>query len=133
VLDENTIGFVEFFGNRQHITQGNLRENCKAQLFLLDYAYRRRVKIWGEAKFFDNDSEIVGKMMPSDDEARPVGCILLTVSTWNANCSKHIPQRFWAGDVAVALNQRDQRIADLEIEVKHLKTILTSRCGDSTE
>jgi uncharacterized protein len=133
VLDEKTIGFVEFFGNRQYITQGNLRENSKAQIFLMDYAYRRRVKIWGEAKFVDSDAETAGKLMPSEYEAKPVGFILFTVSAWNANCSKHIPQRFWAGDVAVALNERDQRIAALEIEVKRLKTILTSRCGDSPD
>ncbi len=60
VLDEKTIGFVDFVGNRQYITQGNLLENAKAHLFLMDYAYRRRIKLWGQAKFLENDPESAG-------------------------------------------------------------------------
>jgi uncharacterized protein len=124
VLDEKTIGFVDFTGNRQYITQGNLSENTKAHLFLMDYMQRRRIKLWGEARFVDNDPMSVGKLMPADYEATPDGLILFTVAAWNANCSQHIPQRFWAGDVARALGERDRRIAVLEAEVKRLTDLL---------
>jgi predicted pyridoxine 5'-phosphate oxidase superfamily flavin-nucleotide-binding protein len=120
VLDARTIGFVDFSGNRQFITQGNLAENPKAHLFLMDYAQRRRIKLWGEARVVEDDTELTAKLMPEDYKARPEQVILFTVSAWDANCSQHIPQRFEAPDVAAALVQRDARIAALEAEIKRL-------------
>lgn len=55
VLDGTTLGFVDYSGNRQYITQGNLADNPKAHMFLIDYAHRRRIKIWGEAKVVENE------------------------------------------------------------------------------
>jgi uncharacterized protein len=121
VLDENTIGFVDFTGNRQFITQGNLADNPKVHLFLIDYAYRRRVKIWGEARVVEGDGGLTGKLMPAGYKARPEQVILLTVSAWNENCAQHIPQRFEAADVAAALAERDKRIAALETELTRLR------------
>ena len=65
VLDEHTIGFVDFAGNRQYITQGNLEENPKAQLFLIDYARRRRIKVWGTARVVEGDEELLRRLMPA--------------------------------------------------------------------
>jgi predicted pyridoxine 5'-phosphate oxidase superfamily flavin-nucleotide-binding protein len=64
VIDEETIAFVDFAGNRQYITQGNLADNPRAYLFLIDYAHRRRVKIWGEARVVEGDVELTAKLMP---------------------------------------------------------------------
>src|SRR6266511_1411686 len=121
VIDETMLGFVDFSGNRQYITQGNLADNPKAQLFLIDYAQRRRVKIWGEARVVEDDAELITKLMPESYRARPEQVILFTVSAWNANCPKHIPQRFEAADVAAALAERDRRIEALEFELKQLR------------
>jgi uncharacterized protein len=121
VLDERTIGFVDFAGNRQYITQGNLADNPKAFLFLIDYAHRQRIKIWGEARVVEGDAGLMGKLMPEGYKARPEQVILFTVSAWNSNCPQHIPQRFDAEDVAAALAERDRRIAALEAEVKRLR------------
>ena len=121
VLDEHTIGFVDFAGNRQYITQGNLAENPKAYLFLIDYAHRRRIKIWGEARVVEGDDALVARLMPGGYEARPEQVILFTVAAWDSNCPQHIPQRFEAADVAAALEERDRRIADLEAEIKRLR------------
>jgi predicted pyridoxine 5'-phosphate oxidase superfamily flavin-nucleotide-binding protein len=121
VLDEKTIGFTDFTGNRQYITQGNLADNPKAQLFLIDYAHRRRIKIWGEAKVVENDAELMAKLMPEGYRARPEQAVLFTVSAWDANCPQHIPQRFEAAEVAAALGERDRRIEELETEVKRLR------------
>ncbi|MBL8586798.1 MAG: pyridoxamine 5'-phosphate oxidase family protein, partial [Bradyrhizobiaceae bacterium] len=71
VLDDKTIGFADFVGNKQYITQGNLAENPKAYLFLIDYAHRQRVKIWGEARVIEGDAELTAKLMPEDYKARP--------------------------------------------------------------
>ncbi|TPN49652.1 pyridoxamine 5'-phosphate oxidase [Mesorhizobium sp. B1-1-4] len=121
VLDEKTIGFADFAGNRQFITQGNLADNPQAFLFLIDYAHRRRVKIWGSARVVEGDAELMARLMPRDYAARPEQVILFTVATWDANCPQHIPQRFEAADVAAALAERDRRIERLEQEVARLR------------
>jgi predicted pyridoxine 5'-phosphate oxidase superfamily flavin-nucleotide-binding protein len=120
VIDDKTIAFADYSGNRQFITQGNLIDNPKAHLFLMDYAHRRRVKIWGTAKVVEN-AEMTASLMPKDYAAKPEQTILFTVTAWNANCPQHIPQMFGAADVAAALEQRDRRIAELEAEVARLK------------
>jgi predicted pyridoxine 5'-phosphate oxidase superfamily flavin-nucleotide-binding protein len=120
VLDDKTIGFVDFAGNRQYITQGNLAENPKAYLFLIDYAHRRRIKIWGEARVVEGDAGLLATLMPEGYKARPEQVILFTVSAWDTNCPQHIPQRFDAADVAAALEERDNRIAALEAEIERL-------------
>ncbi|TPI09336.1 pyridoxamine 5'-phosphate oxidase [Mesorhizobium sp. B4-1-3] len=121
VLDEHVIGFADFSGNRQFITQGNLEDNDKAFLFLIDYMLRQRIKIWGRARVVENDTELTAKLMPADYKARPEQAILFTVTAWDANCPRHIPQRFEAADVAAALAERDRRIAGLEQEIARLR------------
>ena len=120
VLDEQTVGFADFSGNRQYITLGNLADNPKAHLFLIDYVHRRRVKIWGEARVVEGDAALIENLMPKGYEARAEQAILFTVTAWDSNCRQHIPQRFEAADVAAALDERDRRIAELEAEVKRL-------------
>ena len=121
VLDDRTIGFADFAGNRQYITQGNLADNPKAHLFLIDYTSKQRVKIWGEARVVEGDAELIAKLMPEDYKARPEQVILFTVSAWDANCKQHIPQRFEAADVERLIAEANKRIAALEAEVKQLR------------
>jgi len=121
VIDAHTIGFVDYAGNKQFITSGNLADNPRAYLFLIDYAERRRIKIWGTARVVEGDEALVADLMPRDYKARAEQVILFTVSAWDANCPQHIPQRFEAADVAAALAARDARIAALEAEVSRLK------------
>lgn len=124
VLDDRTIGFADFAGNRQYITLGNLADNPKAHLFLIDYASRRRVKIWGEARVVEDDAALTASLMPADYKARSEQAILFTVAAWDTNCPQHIPQRFEAADVAAALGERDRRIAALQAEVERLQARL---------
>ena len=121
VVDDKTIAFADFAGNQQFITQGNLSENPKAFLFLMDYAHRRRIKIWGEARVVEDDPELTAKLMPADYRAKPEQTILFTVAAWDVNCPQHIPQKFDAADVAAALKERDAKIAALEDEIARLK------------
>jgi predicted pyridoxine 5'-phosphate oxidase superfamily flavin-nucleotide-binding protein len=120
VLDPRTIAFADFAGNRQYITLGNLAENPKAQLFLIDYAHQRRVKVWGEARVVEDDAALIARLMPDGYKARPEQAVVFTVAAWDVNCSQHIPQRIDAADVAAALAARDRRIAELEAEVAQL-------------
>jgi predicted pyridoxine 5'-phosphate oxidase superfamily flavin-nucleotide-binding protein len=121
ILDASTIAFADFGGNRQYITQGNLSENPKAYIFVMDYAHRRRVKLWGEARVVDDDPALTQSLMPKGYKARPEQVILFKISAWDTNCPQHIPQKFEAADVAAALAARDARIAELEAELAELK------------
>ncbi|MDI1286167.1 MAG: pyridoxamine 5'-phosphate oxidase family protein [Reyranella sp.] len=121
ILDDSTIGFVDFAGNRQYITQGNFADNPKAYLFLIDYAHRRRIKIWGDARVVAGDADLTAKLMPADYKARAEQVILFTVSAWDANCPQHIPLRLDAADVAGLIDERDKRIKVLEAEIRSLR------------
>jgi len=114
VLGKQTLGFADFTGNKQFITQGNLAENPKAYIFVIDYAHRRRIKIWGRARVIEDDPALIAQLMPQGYKARPEQAILFEVEAWDSNCPQHIPQKFDAGDVAAALAARDARIAELE-------------------
>lgn len=122
VLDDHTIGLADFAGNRQYITQGNLEENPKAHLFLIDYANQRRIKIWGTARVVEGDEALLRRLMPAGYRARPEQVILFRVTAWDVNCPQHIPQRFEAAEVRAAIETRDQRIATLEAEVERLRS-----------
>ncbi len=118
VLDPHTIAFVDYAGNRQYITQGNLADNPKAQLFLIDHALRRRIKIWGTAQVVEDDEALLRRLMPEGYRAKPEQVVRFTVTAWDVNCPQHIPQRFEAADVAQAIQSRDDRIAALEADLE---------------
>jgi predicted pyridoxine 5'-phosphate oxidase superfamily flavin-nucleotide-binding protein len=126
ILDKNTLAFADYSGNRQYITQGNLSENPKANIFLMDYAHRRRIKIWGEARVVDDDPALITSLMPQGYKARPEQVVLFRISAWDTNCPQHIPHKFDAADVAAALAVRDARIAELEAELAALKRAVSS-------
>ncbi|EKS33461.1 pyridoxamine 5'-phosphate oxidase family protein [Afipia clevelandensis] len=121
ILDKSTLAFADYKGNRQYITQGNLSENPKAYIFLIDYVNRRRIKIWGEARVVEDDPALTAALMPKDYKARPEQAIVFKVAAWDSNCPQHIPMKFDAADVAAAVAARDARIAELEAEVASLK------------
>jgi predicted pyridoxine 5'-phosphate oxidase superfamily flavin-nucleotide-binding protein len=121
ILDKNTLAFADYKGNQQFITQGNLSENPKAYIFVMDYAHRRRVKLWGEARIVEDDPALLKSLMPGGYRARPEQAILFRISAWDTNCPQHIPHKFDAADVAAALASRDTHIAELEAELAALK------------
>src|SRR6201995_4203304 len=121
VLDKNTIAFADYAGNQQFLTQGNLSDNPKAHIFIMDYAHRRRVKIWGEARVIEDDPALLESLMPKGYRAGPEQVIVFKISAWDTNCPQHIPQKFDAADVAHAMKEAGTRIAELEAEVAKLK------------
>ena len=121
ILDKTTIAFADYAGNRQYITQGNLSENPRAHIFIMDYAHRRRVKIWGEARVVDDDPALLDSLMPKGYRARPEQVMIFKIAAWDTNCPQHIPQKFDAADVAAALAQRDARISELEAELAKIR------------
>ncbi len=118
VIDNRTLAFADFKGNRQFISQGNLDDNPKAFIFMMDYSIPQRLKLWGEARVVEDDPELVESLMPENYRARAEQAIVFTVNLWDLNCRQHIPQRLEAEDVARALEERDQKIASLEDELE---------------
>jgi uncharacterized protein len=122
-LDDRTLGFADFTGNRQYITTGNLAENDRAFLFLMDYAQQRRIKLWGRARMTD-DPALVTRLMPEDTNARAERAVLFTVEAWDSNCRQHIPQKFDMADVAEAVRGLERRIADLAADNARLRAAM---------
>ncbi|MBI3897112.1 MAG: pyridoxamine 5'-phosphate oxidase family protein [Gammaproteobacteria bacterium] len=114
VLDEKTLGFVDYRGNKQYITTGNLSENDRAFLFLMDYEHRQRIKFWGKAKVIDDDAALQSRLLPTDYKAKPERVIVFRIEAWDANCPQHIPQLVPATKVARIVEDYEARIAELE-------------------
>ncbi|WP_439494096.1 pyridoxamine 5'-phosphate oxidase family protein [Bosea sp. (in: a-proteobacteria)] len=123
VIDEHTLGFADFRGNRQYVSLGNLSENPKAYLFLIDYARRQRIKIWGTARVVEDDPALIERLRPEGYAGTPEQAILFQIAAWDANCPQHIPQLIAAKDVAAALAERDRRILVLEAELARARAM----------
>ncbi len=121
VLDERTLAFADFGGNRQYITAGNLSENDKAYLFLMDYANRRRIKIWGRARIVENDPDLLTRLSDPAYKARPERAILFHIEAWDVNCPQHITRRFTEAQVSEIVAPLQGRIAGLEAEIAALR------------
>jgi predicted pyridoxine 5'-phosphate oxidase superfamily flavin-nucleotide-binding protein len=129
VLDEKTLGFADYAGNRQYITISNLAENDRAYLFLLDFARQRRIKLWGRARVVEDDAALLARLSDAGYRARPERAILFTVEAWDVNCSQHITARFTEAEVAEATAPLLQRIASLETENARLRAAATASAG----
>lgn len=120
-VDQETIGFADFAGNRQYISIGNLAENDRVFLFLMDYAAQRRIKVWGRARVVEDDPALIARLMPVGYAARAERAILISVEAWDVNCRQHIPQKFDAADVASALSRLQTKLDALEAENASLR------------
>lgn len=118
VIDQKTLGFADFGGNRQYITLGNLAENPKSFLFLMDYTNSRRIKIWGTARVVEDDEELLERLHDPQYPAKPERAILFTIEAWDMNCHQHIHKRFSRDDILPV-------IAKLRAENQVLKDKLT--------
>lgn len=123
VVGTSTLAFIDFKGNRQFITQGNLAENPKAHMFLVDYAARQRIKLWGVARVVEDDPQLIERFTAQDYKARAEQVIVFEISAWDVNCPQHIPVRYDAEDVERALAERDARIAELEAKISKIGII----------
>lgn len=114
VLDEHTLAFADFGGNRQYITLGNLSENPKAFIFLMDYANSRRVKVWGIAKVVEDDPVLLERLRDAEYPGKVERAIVFSIEAWDVNCPQHIHKRFSQDQIEPLIEQLQARIADLE-------------------
>jgi uncharacterized protein len=129
VLDDRTLGFADYAGNRQYITISNLAENDRAYLFLIDFAARRRIKVWGRARAVEDDPALLARLADPGYRARPERAILFTVEAWDVNCSQHITARFSEDEIVGATVVMRERIAALEAENVQLRAAAAARRG----
>ncbi|WP_299617806.1 pyridoxamine 5'-phosphate oxidase family protein [Pelagibius sp.] len=120
-VDDKTLGFADFAGNKQYISLGNLSENDRAHIFLMDYANRQRVKIWGRARVVEDDPALLARLADPAYRGRPERAILFEITAWDVNCPQHIAPRYSEDLVALATEKLRSRIAELEAEVTRLK------------
>lgn len=115
------MGFADFGGNLQFITMGNLSENPKAFIFLMDYARSRRIKLWGKARVVEGDPALLDRLRDPAYPGKVERAILFEIEAWDVNCPQHIHKRFSQKQVAPVIEQLQARIAELETELRQIK------------
>ena len=121
VLDDQTLAFADFSGNRQYISMGNMSENNQAFIFLMDYANQRRVKIWGTAEVVEDDPALLERLADPEYAGNPQRAFVFHVEAWDVNCPQHIPQRFTREEISAQVEQLQSRIDALEAEIQRLR------------
>lgn len=121
VLDEHTLALADFTGNSQYISLGNLSENSKAFIFLMDYTTQSRIKIWGTAEFIEDAPELLQRVTDSDYKGRPERVLVFHVKAWSPNCTQHIKQRFTAEEMVPRVQKLQQCIAELDATIVSLR------------
>jgi len=117
VLDEKTLGFADYRGNVQYISVGNLSENDKAFLFLMDYRNRRRLKILGRARIIEDDPAILAQVQDLGYAAKVERAIVFTIEGYDWNCPQHIPIRYSQAEVE-AMQARINELENLLAEAR---------------
>ena len=120
-LDSKTLAFADFAGNRQYITLGHLKENDRAHIFILHFATRQRIKLWGRARMVEGDAALMERLVDPAYKARPQRAIVFDLEAWDVNCQQHIQARYSEAEMAPAVNKLVSRIKELEDEVARLK------------
>ncbi len=120
-IDDKHLAFADFGGNKQYISAGNLSENDRASIFLMDYANRQRIKLWGRARVVEDDAALLERLADPAYRATPERAVVFEIEAWDVNCPQHIARRYTEDQIAPALAKLQSRIDELEAEVKELK------------
>lgn len=118
VLNDKTLAFADYAGNAQYISIGNLSENKKAYIFLMDYTTQTRIKLWGDAEFVEDDAELLDRVVDPDYEARPQRVLVFRLKAWDVNCNQHITQRFATDEDHPRVKELEQRVRQLEAQLR---------------
>ncbi len=118
VIDSKTLGFGDFEGNRQYITLGNISENPKAFIFLMDYARSRRIKLWGKLRIVEGDVKLLEQLREETYPGKVERAILFEIEAWDVNCPQHIHRRFSQTQIAPIIEQLQSRNTELEAKLQ---------------
>lgn len=126
VVNDRTLAFADFRGNKQYITAGTLAENDKAFIFLMDYPGRNRIKIWGRARVIEEDAALMAALVDPQYTGHPERAIVFTIEAWDGNCPQHITPRYTEDEITSALQSLRDRITALEAENRTLREAVTT-------
>lgn len=128
VLDDRTIAYADFRGNRQYVSTGNLIGNDRMALILVDYPNRQRLKLWGRARLVDadDDPELIGKLRDKTYKALPERAVIITIEAYDWNCPQHIPQRMTLQELQPQLQTMRDQILRLTSENEDLTAALNN-------
>ena len=126
VLDEKTLAVADYAGNAQYISLGNLTENDKAFIFLMDYPNQQRIKVWGRAEFIENDPKLLDQVIDAGYQARPQRVLVFHMEAWDVNCPQHIQRRYTAEEMQPMQKGLQERVAELEARNKMLESRIAS-------
>jgi predicted pyridoxine 5'-phosphate oxidase superfamily flavin-nucleotide-binding protein len=118
VLDDRTLAFADYGGNQQYISIGNLSENNKAFLFLMDYPTQTRIKLWGTAEFVEDNPELMRQVVDPGYKAIPQRALVFHLKAWDVNCNQHIRRRFADDEDSPQVQRLQQRIEQLEAQLR---------------
>jgi uncharacterized protein len=118
VLDDRRFGFADLAGNRHYISLGNLAENDKVFVFLMDYPSQSRIKLWGVAEVIENDPDLLKQLAVQGYESRVERSIVITVEAWDVNCRQHIMPRYTQNQIETAVAPLRERVAGLEARLR---------------
>ena len=129
LLDESTIAYADFRGNRQYLSAGNLADNDRVSLILMDYPNRRRLKVWGRAKLVaaTDDPLLMTKLQDPTYRALPERAVVIAIEALDWNCPQHIPQRMTLEELEPQLKPVRDEIAHLKAENEKLKSALAQK------
>jgi len=120
-IDDKHLAFADFGGNKQYISAGNLSENDRASIFLMDYANRQRIKLWGRARVVEDDAALLERLADPAYRAQPERAVVFEIEAWDVNCPQHIARRYTDDQIAPAIEKLQAKIEELEAEVAGLK------------
>ncbi|MCR9267190.1 MAG: pyridoxamine 5'-phosphate oxidase family protein [Alphaproteobacteria bacterium] len=135
ILDERTLAFADYRGNRQYISTGNLRANDRVALILMDYTRQMRLKIYARVEFLpvEAESALAGEVLSADYRARPERIVLLRLAAFDWNCPQHITPRFTEDEIIESLRGVRERLTGLEDENARLRAELALARRDNAE
>ena len=125
VLDSKRVGFIDFTGNKQYVSVGNIATNAKVSLIMIDYPRKARLKIYAKADVIELDEspELYNSLDLSDYKFRPERMLVLHIEAYDWNCPQHITPRYTVDEIETALVPQQKYIAKLEQEIKELSNI----------
>jgi len=132
-LDDKHLAFADFGGNRQYITAGNLSENDRASIFLMDYSGRQRIKLWGRARVVEDDAELLQRLVEPEYQATPERAVVFEIEAWDVNCPQHITPRYTEAEITPVIARLQRHVAELETELASLRAEETPRIMKGTE
>lgn len=123
VLDEKTVGYADFRGNRQYVSVGNMNGNDRVSMILMDYANRRRLKLWARAEIrhAEDAPDMLERLQLPDYRARVERAVVLTVEATDWNCPQHITPRFTEADIVETIAPLRERLNFLEAKLAALE------------